>query len=226
MTTEILDEVRDLKTQAKNRRDDKLYKEGTTIANRAIKSLESSFESAVKESWRTELASELADCYGLIGGIQRRWGLSLDDPETAEKYKEHLQMSIDAYDKGHHFEQEDNYGVVNSYNLVNRLVGRILLTPDTDIKEEMKSARAIISDQLKQKRHGDIWALADKSLLQLLLGETEHNAAWTEFLDQSPPYYALESLLDTLEPLAACNFPIKTELEASIDLLEDELEKL
>ena len=226
MTMGLLEKVRYLKTQAKNRRDDKLYEEGVALAYQAIADLEPAFESAVTDDWKTRFASELADCFGLIGGIQRRWGLSLDDSERAGERKKHLELSIEAYDKGNHYELEKNYDVVNSYNLVNRLVGRILLSPNTDLREEMRKAKDIVSEQLKQKRRGDIWALADKALLQLLLGEIEHDKAWAEFLDHSPPSYAFDSVLDTLDPLAVCDLPIRAELASSIEILQGELEKL
>lgn len=221
--TSLLDEVRDLKTKAKNRRDDGAFAQGVGFAQQAIARLDSEFEATETGGWQSQLASELADCHGLIGGIQRRWGLASD--EAAER-TEHLQASVAAYDAGDDFEREKEYGVVNSYNLVNRVVGRILLEPTIDLSAQMDEAKTIVEGQLTQKRRGDIWAIADRALLRLLLGEADHASAWAPFRDNSPPDFAYDSVLDTLEPLAELDLAAQGELKSSIALLEGDLEDL
>ena len=222
--TDLLGAVRDLKTRAKNRRDDGLFEEGVGVVNEAIELLDGEFGSATSDAWRTRLASELADCHGLIGGLQRRWGLASD---AADERADHLRASVAAYEKGDaEYEREEKFGVVNSYNLVNRLVSRLLLEPAVDLSAEMTEAKGIVEGQLLQKRRGDVWALADQALLRLLLGEADHTSAWAPFRDKSPPDFAYESVLDTLELLAQVALAVKSELESSIALLEEDLENL
>ena len=219
---DLLKTVRDLKTKAKNRRDDGLFQQGVDFAQEAIALLERELADASSQEWRSQVAAELADCYGIIGGIQRRWGLALDGKERLL----HLEASRDAYEKGYGCEREENCGVVNSYNLVNRLVGRVLLDPAIELDEDLRQAKDIVKAQLVQKRKGDIWALADMALLRILLREADAVSAWAAFRGAQPPDYAYGSVLETLQPLAELELPVRAELASSIELLKADWDEL
>lgn len=231
---DLLKTVREFKTKAKNRRDDELYDEGVGFAAEAISLLKAEFATAKNDEWKTQLASELGDCHGIIGGIQRRWGLSTKEPYPRA---EHLVQSVLAYEAGDEWEREKNYGVVNSYNLVNRLVSRMLLSASDlvelpqelealDIPSALLEASSIVDEQLILKRRGDIWAMADQALLRILLQEADHTSAFSELRAKSPPDYLYESLLATLEPLVALELPMAQVLQRSVELLERDLESI
>ena len=108
-------------------------------------------------SVRAELASELADSYGMIGGIERRWGLSLDGTDR----QRHLEHSCGRVRPGFSHEQDLDPHVASTYNRINRLVGRVLLNPhvldDTttsclDVTEELGKAHEILVEQLRSAR--------------------------------------------------------------------------
>src|SRR5689334_8907171 len=125
----VVDQIRKLKTQAKNRRDLRRYDAAVRILRDAIGVADRSLSNS---ELRTQMAEELADCNGLLGGVQRRWALESDGDERDAR----LRDSIRAYDAAWKFESGD-YGVVNSYGMVNRLVSRLLLLPKSLFTEDV-----------------------------------------------------------------------------------------
>jgi hypothetical protein len=161
----MTDEIRDLKTKAKNRRDLARYSSAVRLTESAIALSRDASEATKAQTYRSQLASELVDIYGLLGGIQRRWGL---DSAEARERSEHFQASVDAYDLGYVFESDPTYGLANSYNLLSRLVGRVLLDPSLlsvaveapsngaasglNVRAELERAEKIIERQLVTER--------------------------------------------------------------------------
>jgi len=206
----VSDEILALKTQAKNRRDLRRYPRAVEILERAIEIAKGNFANA---ELRSRMAEELADCYGLLGGVERRWALESD----GEEREEHLRKSSQAYDAAWKYESGD-YGVVNSYGMVNRLVSRLLLKPDSlfvdgvsefgkdveplSLREELEQARRRIEAQLARPRRDDYWAAADLALVNLLLEKQDPASAYAGFIQKSPPDYAFKSVLDVLRSFA------------------------
>lgn len=224
----VLDEIRNLKTQAKNRRDLRRYDSAARILERAI-SLATGYMS--DGELRGQMAEELADCNGLLGGVQRRWALESDGEERSL----HLVDSIQAYDAAWGFESGD-YEVVNSYGMVNRLVSRLLLIPDslfakgiTDfgkkvqplaMRTQLEEACRLVEGQLARPRRDDYWALADLALINVLLEKQEAVPAYAGFLEKSPPDYAVKSVLDVLRPLAGLTWKLTDKLKEVVVYLE------
>jgi hypothetical protein len=190
-------------------------------------------------SLKSQLVSELADCYGMMGGIYRRWGLKAQD----EKERKSLLLeSTKSYKNGYDIESNKEYGIVDSYNMVNRLVSQILLDfhflsnpalaanyeglEPIDVREELQKAEMEIREQLRGKRRGDVWALADLPLVSLLLDKDDPRTAYASFHAQSPPDYAYESALDTLRPLAEFDLPMQKNLQDAVEQLESRLHQL
>ena len=252
-----LDAILDLKTKAKNRRDLKRYKAAVSILDKAIRRAKEGLYDAKTSSSKSRFAKELSDCYGMQGGIHRRWGIeAYDDVESpldsvqAKKLKDlHLAKSIEAYDEGFMYESNADYGIIDSYNLVNRLVSRLLYDPTwleskpkdvpTDIKPlakeehqdnvrvQLHSAAKIIREQLKLPRRRDIWALADLALVSVLLNEEGDSwgSAYSDFVAAVPPSYAYESAISALQPLAKLNIPPKRKLTKALEQLREALEQ-
>jgi Trypsin-like peptidase domain len=231
---DLLQAVRDLKTRAKNLRDAGKYKDGVDVAKTAIDRLLSEELLPATKEWQGRLKTELADCYGLAGGIQRRWGL---EAATAEERQLLLAKSAGAYDEGYKREVETKSAV--SYNLVNRLVARVLYEPGAlsradagpgheyfeplNVRTKLEEAERTIRDQLREQRRGDVWALADHALVTLLLGLQGGAAAYSDFQAAAPPDYAYESALATLRPLAQLDSPRTNELKDAVRRLESSL---
>jgi hypothetical protein len=181
------------------------------------------------------MASELADCYGLLGGVQRRWAL---DPKFPAERAEHLKESVFSYDKGYQFESDNEFGLKNSYNMLNRLISRILyyghispkqIDPEIsslDMTKELEEVEKSIREQVAGPRRGDVWALADLAMVELLLGVSEPAAAYASFNTLSPPDYAYSSVLSGLQPLAKLELPNADRLNEAVLLLEERLTKL
>jgi hypothetical protein len=225
----VVDQIRKLKTQAKNRRDLRRYDAAVRILQDAIGVAERSLSNS---ELRTQMAEELADCNGLLGGVQRRWALESDGDARDAR----LRDSIRAYDAAWKFESGD-YGVVNSYGMVNRLVSRLLLLPKSLFTEDvtdfgpgieqlamrvhLKDALDRIEAQLSRPRRDDYWAAADLALVNALLENEDGRSAYVVFLRKVPPAYAFKSVLDVLRPLAALPWPLRESLTQAVEFLEE-----
>ena len=229
----IVDAIVDLKTKAKNRRDLERYDRAAGFVQDAISLAK---KELVTPEFRVKMASELADCYGLLGGIERRWALIAD--ASKEHTAEHLRKSVAAYDEAWSFESGD-YGVSSSYGMVNRLISRVLADPNafaqgsvTDlegvkpltVRVELEEARKKIAES--KRAESDYWAAADLALVQILLGKGNPANLYAGFIEKSPPDYAYNSALDVLRPLSERELPVKADLQDAVKLLNAQLAKL
>lgn len=239
MTTRI-EQVRNLKTSAKNQRDrgGKGYARALAMLEEAIAIANAELSANPSAETRVAFARELSDCYGLMGGVHRRCA---DEAGGGERVTQ-LEASIRAYDQGHRYESDPQYGIVDSYNLVNRLLVRLLLAPDAltsnaaivldpnvaplHLAHELEQAAATIRQQLTGPRRGNYWALADLALLEVLLGRRPASTVYADFVAASPPDFALTSALAALKPLAELKIPPAAALGDAVNLLEDCLKRL
>ncbi|GAA2480028.1 hypothetical protein [Winogradskya humida] len=143
------------------------------------------------ESQQAELAKALADAHGMLGGVEWRAG---DLTEAAA-----------AYERGRAIEQDPQFGIVDSYNLTNALVLRILLEPGDveSFNEELRAARATVGLQVAGPRGEQWWAWADYGLLCLLTDATDEAArAYEQFRISGPGPADRESVGRVLHELA------------------------
>lgn len=231
---EKLDSIRNLKTKAKNRRDRDMFDRAAKILLQAAELGESGFDSGSVDS-RPSYASELADVYGMLGGITRRQGLDAMDAEIRDSL---LRESFEYYDRGYSYERS-SFGVSDSYNLVNRLVSRILLDPSVLAKSTtddassdpeaamlrmLEEAQHDVAQQIAESRNTDPWAHADQALLDLLVSESANaTSAYGQLHRMSPPGYVYESALATLRPLADTAGAYRPELKVAVRDLESRL---
>src|SRR5579862_5449505 len=139
-------------------------------------------------------AFELADCWGIRGGIYREEG--------------EIEQAIHAYDRGYELESDQKYGINSTYNTVNRLVLRLLGNPQHQGQgtssvagqasfERMRVPLAEAADAIDHKWRlmtDPVWALADMVLLKTLLQERDA-AEWEARLEsQARSRFPFESL--------------------------------
>jgi tetratricopeptide (TPR) repeat protein len=202
---DLLDRVRALKAAAKTARDNKRWEEAIGYLQDAISLLKARMAdpSSPRPSW---LRSELSDAYGLIGGIEKRRGLTLDGQER----QRHLEASLAAYDAGFEYEEELQRNEENTYNRVNRLVGRVLLDPGvlekgegavSGISRELGEAETILTGQIQSVRQRDPWAYCDLGTIRLLRGKQDALRTFKNLDRLRPPAFVYKSTLNTLEPL-------------------------
>ena len=217
------EEVRALKASAKSARADEDWEFAIDELDQAVELLVDQLPGATGRT-RAELASELADSYGMIGGIERRWGLSLSDAER----QRHLQDSVDAYDRGFSHEQDLDPNVASTYNRINRLVGRVLLNPhvldddDTtpDFVEALDAAHDILVEQLRSARVKDPWGYCDLGLIRVLRGTADAVPTYHELDRLRPPKFVYESALATLEPLSEVASELRPDLPTVVAHLQ------
>jgi hypothetical protein len=172
------------------------------------------------------VAEQLADCWGILGGVCRAQG----DLEGAKE----------AYDNGYTYESSKRFNILNTYNRVNRLVVRILQTPEllcdpspvTDIAETDKKTMSEllretaeeIERQLREGRQDRAWALADLAMVRLLGGLDGVDitlSALDEGSANDPfPYH---STLKVIRELAQRELPMRDKLVAVGERLRQKL---
>ena len=239
MSTPI-ERIRELKTGAKNQRDRgaRGYPRALSMLAEAIAIARDDLDTSTGAERRAQLATELSDCFGLVGGVERRWA----DESEADERKLHLKASILAYDSGFAFESDSQYGIVDSYNRLNRLLVRLLVRPDAlaadetvvidpeipavNLRREFEKALDFIRKQLTGARRGNYWALADLALVEVLLDRSPAVVAYADFIATSPPDFAYVSALAGLRPLAKLPIPSAPSLAEAVALLEDRLNRL
>jgi hypothetical protein len=217
-----LDRVLALKASAKSSRDDGDWEVAIDDLKDAIQLLDDrAIELPSMPSW---LASELADTYGLIGGIEKRWGLQMD----GEERQHHLKESVAAYDMGFGYERDLEPSDANTYNRVNRIVGRVLLDAHVlgkdgqaipDIAEDLRMAEEILIEQIGSGRQKDPWAYCDLATVRLLRGKQDALATFRELDRLRPPSFVYESALTTLQPLCKVASDLRPDLVQAVTQL-------
>lgn len=196
---EIIDEVRKLKASARSESERGQYEAAARILRGAIESLEAALaraeggdarSSAPTDAEESRLAGELADLYGVLGGASRKQG--------------DLVRAAAAYDRGFRYESHPRYGIVNTYNTLNRLVTRILMRPDSlsdpevlrgvselefvDVPAALAELRPELEREIAGVRVNDFWAAGDLAFTCALNGDEQGALrAVRGFASCSPP---------------------------------------
>ncbi len=149
-----------------------------------------------EDSLRKEIATDLADAHGSLGGMLRR---RAELARTKEAWLE----ALDSYAAGRRIEQDEEgrgYGIVNSYNLVNDLVCRLLSgVPLADLRDAAGRAAETVRTQVeKLGRADDWWALADLGFLEALQGSEAAGETYEQYRASGVPEWAVQSALDVL----------------------------
>jgi hypothetical protein len=163
-----------------------------------------------------ELAEQLADSWGMLGGVYRA---ACD-----------LEHAIESYDQGFTWEGNARFGILSTYNRVNRLVVRILrdagvlqppFRPVPDLPdgrgltmpELLLEAREEIRRQLSAGRKDRAWALADLVLVSVLGGldgvETALHSLEGSSTNDPFPYH---STLKVIRELLKLDLPCRDRL--------------
>jgi tetratricopeptide (TPR) repeat protein len=155
---DALDRAKSLRSAARECVASQDLKKAVGLLDEAITTLRSALES---DGPSAALYAALAECLGMRGGILRRLG-ELDD-------------AVASYGEGRRFEQDEEFGKDDSYNLVNALVIPLLKAPrllDADgVRNELARAIRLLRRQVRGSRNSDYWAQADLARCLLLAGE-------------------------------------------------------
>jgi len=220
-----LDDVLALKASAKSARADKDWANAIEDLEEAVQLLRQDWPDAATRH-RNVLASELADSYGMLGGIHRRWGLS----QMGADRQHHLKESTANYDQGFLYEKSLDASDASTYNRINRLVSRVLQDPNVlladdptglDVKHELEQAEEIVIEQLESVRRKDPWAHCDLGVIHLLLGRPGALHSFHAIDRLHPKPFVYESILDTLEPLSAVASKLRPELAEAVRIVRN-----
>ena len=215
--------VRSFKASAKDARDDREWPRAVRFLDRALTTLKEMVPPG-GQSPGPEIDAELADTYGMVGGVERRWGLDVPEPERTG----HLEKSVDAYDEGFVYERRLDTGHAPTYNRMNRIVGRALIRPEVldtgepklDIGRELTEIERVLAGQLDRTRRGDPWAQCDLIMARLLAGAPVDSAIRT-LGTMRARRFVYDSLLDTLKPLTESAGSVRPQLHEAARQLED-----
>lgn len=155
------------KEEAKDLRDDGDIAGAVDLLKKTVETLEASPVTAGLENdvapsrLMCELATQLADCLGMLGGNHRRLG------QLAEAQR--------CFERGRRFEESPALGIMSSYNIINAITLPIESDSSALVRQRatLESAVEAISRQVRGERRNDRWAWADLAECQLLLGDQE-----------------------------------------------------
>jgi tetratricopeptide (TPR) repeat protein len=142
---------------------------------------------------RRALGRTIADCLGMAGGNSRRLGK--------------LQDAVNFYRRGYGYEADPMYGIVDSYNLTNWIVLRIL-SGEVEVAElsgDVANGVRVIEEQVGGTRRDQWWAWADLGLVSLLAGDYDRaQRAYERFRSagaRAQDYHSTLAVLTQLEPI-------------------------
>lgn len=161
------------------------------ISRKAIKLLLPIYQRIDDNNYKIILSQEIADCYGIMGGIYRRQAKRDNDKALLEK-------SAEIYKEGLKFEIE------NSYNLSNSMVLQILVNPQNleKLQEEIMQGIQTLQKQVRGKRRDQWWAWADLGLFSLLIGDlASATDLYSHFTQLGPRARDQENVISGLEEL-------------------------
>jgi tetratricopeptide (TPR) repeat protein len=159
-------------------------------------------------------AALLADLEGTLGGVLREQG----------RYQE----AVNQYDRGYRI--DETYGIVSSYNALNRLVTRLLArgapagtkpaprraptkTSKVDMHEELRKVHTMIEGRLGKDQPPDYWAAGDFGLVSALMAdEPGMKKGLALFTAPSTPAYAYDAYLNMLAKLLEVELPQSSQL--------------
>lgn len=223
----VLDEVRSLKSSAKSGRDKGEWSEALDDLNEAIVMLREIDGTENARGSKHLLDAELADTFGQVGGIERRWAMASTD---ADQRSEHLERSKAAYDRGFELEQQLPRDAMEatSYNRINRLVARVLLQPQVlnglnfdsvEVLGELHVAEDILNYRMRGSGQRDPCLYCDVGTINLLRG-TDWLPTVQQLEKLRPPQFVYSSWLSTLTTINAVASSVRPELQDAIRLLE------
>jgi tetratricopeptide (TPR) repeat protein len=167
-----------------------------------------------------EIALQLADCWGMLGGVYRTAG--------------DLHAAREAYDSGARYESSPRFNILNTYNQVNRLVVRVLHRPalladpappvdglpgGESLPELLARAAAEIDRQLNAKREDKAWALADLMMVRVLGGLEGAEEALAELDTNVSDVFPYQSALKVIRELVDRELPMRDHLVRIGELL-------
>lgn len=157
-----------------------------------------------------ELAAQLADCLGMLGGNYRREG----NLEEAQK----------AFERGRVYEESPALGVPSSYNLVNSITLPIESSGQISETQLPVIARVVsaLSRQVLGDRRSDRWAWADLAQCQLLLGDQAGALQSYGRVRGFGDTGTVKSVTDVLERLGNAAPVLKDRVAAAITFLKSE----
>jgi tetratricopeptide (TPR) repeat protein len=161
MSNVILDEELAMKQEAEVLRSRGKYDDALDLLREIIDRLKAKCANfAHDESACRDICAELADTYGMIGGVYRR--------------KQDLPAALAAYQAGREEEKKDES---STYNLGNVIMLKIMLeqaSPQaTDLKQEIETVIGRLERQTTGARSDEWWAWADLGQFHLLNGDLD-----------------------------------------------------
>lgn len=156
---------------------------------------------------QVEVATQLADCLGMLGGNLRRLG-RLHDAQAC-------------FDRGRMYEESSSLNVMSSYNLVNSLTLPLESEPDalTSRRTQLEAAIAAITRQAHGARRNDRWAWADLAQCQLLLGDTPSALQSYRRVRDLGGEETVQSVVTVLRRLGTAVVGLKPGIDAAIEQL-------
>jgi hypothetical protein len=222
-----LDQVVAIKAIAKSARIDEDWNDAVFDLEEAVELIVDTLGTDAARGAEGRLHAELADVYGVLGGVERRWALASNGADRDD----HLARSVAAYDSGFEYELRLEARDATTYNRINRLVGRVLREPrvleepgedGVDVRAGLRDAEREVQESISSSRRRDPWAYCDLGTIQLLLGTAgADGASVVHKLERlRPQRFVYESWMATLALLVSVASDIRPELATALEQVQ------
>jgi tetratricopeptide (TPR) repeat protein len=205
----VKEEVDKWKTSALGNRNTELYDDALSDLDEAIHLLDvERAATALGSASRDEVDEQLADCYGIKGGIYRR--------------TDRLTDALKMYQRGQEYERLANKV---AYNRTNIIALSVMIDGNSvvSICDEIERVIELV-DQQRREDESIWWSYANLGLLYLLVGQREKALdQYQEFITRGAQVQDVDTTVDVLErirqALAAAGSPLATDVLRAIKKL-------
>lgn len=174
-------------------RNDGKFDQSLELLDSAIEQLTARRAKAADAETSRRLQEDLAEAYGMKGGVHRR---HLTEPN-------HLDLALESYQEGCRIERVLEHSTYNSSNVITLAITHQKKPLDSELRKDLERVIKSLERETKGKRSDEFYAWADLAQFYLLRGdESRARDAYREALNQGPSAAALKRHIEILRELA------------------------
>jgi len=212
-----LGDIKELKQKATGVRNLGRYSQALNMFDKAITGLKTLEESGRLDKYEaSNVRAELADTYGMKGGVYRRW----------VELPNHLDLALEQYRKGLEIERIDKRSTYNASNVISLAITQDRKPLDVGLLEELDRVIQRLEVETKGDRADEFWAWADLAQFYLLRNDAPRaRSGYKQALERGPTAEERQRYVDILRGLAQATQASSPELAQRITAFVEEIEQ-
>ena len=215
---ERLDEIKKLKRRGTAFRNLDSFEEALKVFDKAIEELKQVLHSeSLQEREQRLVRTELADTYGMKGGVYRRM----------REVPNHLSLALQQYRKGLKIERQDQQSTYNASNVITLSIMQEGKSPlNGELQQDLDRVIKQLEHETKGPRADEWWAWSDLGQFYLLRNDVENaRGTYKRGLQTGPTTQELRRHLEVLRELRERTSQTDPALATSIEAVIKELEQ-